>query len=59
MHTDDEGKEVGDAVLTVANTKCPECGSEQFELRNYSMIWHDGDIHCARCGKFIRCFDAG
>jgi transcription initiation factor TFIIIB Brf1 subunit/transcription initiation factor TFIIB len=46
-------------VLTVANTKCPECGSTEFEMRNYEMMWHEGDIHCAQCGRFIRRFDAG
>lgn len=39
--------------------QCPICGSTDFELRNYDMMWHDGDIHCARCGEFIRKFDAG
>jgi hypothetical protein len=48
-----------DNAVAVANTQCPECGSREFEMRNYSMMWHDGDIHCAKCGKFIRRFDAG
>lgn len=26
---------------------------------NHSPIWHDGDIHCRVCGKFIRYYDAG
>lgn len=38
---------------------CPKCGGTTFEMRNYSMMWHDGDIHCAACGEFIRVFDAG
>jgi len=59
MNTDDHGKPIADSVLTVANTACPECGSTEFEMRNYSMMWHEGDIHCAKCGKFIRRFDAG
>lgn len=46
-------------ILHVNNTVCPECGSTEFEMRNYSMMWHDGDIHCAKCGRFIRRFDAG
>jgi len=52
-------REPDEGVLSVANTKCPKCGSTEFEMRNYSMMWHDGDIHCARCGEFIRVFDAG
>ena len=48
--------EVG--VLGVAGMKC-DCGSEEFIMRNYSQMWHDGDIHCAECNKFQRRFDAG
>lgn len=48
-----------DGPVGLPNTKCPECGSEEFEMRNYSMMWHEGDIHCAKCGEFIRTFDAG
>ena len=59
MNTDDEGKEIQNSSLAVSNTTCPDCCSTDFELRNYSMMWHDGDIHCANCGKFIRTFDAG
>lgn len=59
MNTDDQGKEIPNSVLTVNNTQCPDCGAIEFEMKNYSEIWHDGDIHCARCGKFIRRFDAG
>ena len=48
-----------DGILAVNNTQCPNCGSTDFEMRNYDMAWHEGDIHCARCGRFIRRFDAG
>lgn len=47
-----------DSILTLKHV-CPQCGSTEFEMRNYSQIWHDGDIHCKKCGKFIRTFDAG
>ncbi len=47
-----------EGTLTLANTFCPGCGSREFEMRNYEMMWHEGDIHCAKCGKFIRRFDA-
>jgi ribosomal protein S27AE len=50
---------IGSDEVILNNTKCPDCGNDQFEMRNYSLMWHDGDIHCARCGKFIRSFDAG
>lgn len=40
---------------------CPKCGSppSDHELRNYSMMWHEGDIHCVKCETFVRSFDAG
>lgn len=59
MNTDANGKEIMNSALTVNNTKCPKCGSTTFEMRNYDMMWHEGDIHCASCGTFIRDFDAG
>jgi uncharacterized Zn finger protein (UPF0148 family) len=59
MNTDEQGRGIENSSLVVNNTKCPKCGSTEFELKNYSMMWHDGDIHCARCGEFIRRFDAG
>jgi len=40
--------------------KCPVDSSHVgFEVRNYSFIWHDGDVHCAQCGAYIRMYDAG
>lgn len=43
-----------------ARNSCAACGFEgPHALRNYSMIWSDGDIHCGACGTYIRMFDAG
>jgi hypothetical protein len=41
--------------------KCPKCGScpKHHEVRNYSMMWHEGDIHCNICESYVRLFDAG
>lgn len=39
-------------------SRCIECGSESLELRNYSQMWHDGDLHCEN-GHYVRMFDAG
>jgi hypothetical protein len=41
--------------------KCPKCGSEETEVRDYSMIWHDGKVYCSTpgCDTFIRDWDAG
>lgn len=58
MNTDDNGREIQHSSLACPGRVC-ECGSTEFEMRNYSMLWHEGDIHCAICGKFIRTFDAG
>jgi ribosomal protein S27AE len=55
----DQDNNVEDGILTLSNTVCPECGSAEFEMRNYEMSFHEGDIHCAQCGKFIHRFDAG
>ena len=40
---------------------CPNCGAppREQEIRNYSMMWHDGDVHCTRCGAYVRMRDAG
>lgn len=39
---------------------CKKCGFVgTHELRNYDMMWHDGDIHCGRCGAYVRMYDAG
>lgn len=40
--------------------RCKACGFEgPHEMRNYSMMWHEADIHCGRCGAFHRYWDAG
>ena len=40
---------------------CPKCDSPPslHELRNYNMMWHDGDIYCVKCNTFVRNYDAG
>lgn len=57
-----------DAVCSNCNKKdtytykhCPNCGAcPKFqEVRNHSLMWHDGDIHCTKCEAFVRDFDAG
>ncbi|MFB3779679.1 MAG: hypothetical protein ACE141_18820 [Bryobacteraceae bacterium] len=58
MNTDDQGREIPNSVLCTRDT-CPKCGSTEMELRNYSMLWHDGDVHCAVCGAYVRGWDAG
>jgi hypothetical protein len=42
---------------------CLECGGQPAKTRlvNYSWMWSDGDIICAKedCCRFVRDFDAG
>lgn len=40
---------------------CPKCGSppNEHEVRNYDLIWGDGDIHCCICGTYVRGYDRG
>lgn len=40
---------------------CPECDSapREHELRNYDLIWGDGEIWCLKCEIKVRNFDRG
>jgi hypothetical protein len=38
--------------------KC-SCDNQIPKMVNYSMMWHEADIICASCGRFIRYWDAG
>jgi hypothetical protein len=40
-------------------TVCPKCGSTEMTVRNYDPMWHDGDVHCVKCGEYVRGYDAG
>lgn len=48
-------------VDTPNNKHCHNCGGcPKFqEVKNHSLMWHDGDIFCTLCDTFIREFDAG
>lgn len=50
-----------DKECQINHTHCPKCDSppESHEIRNYSMMWHDGDIHCTICNTYVRSYDAG
>lgn len=39
--------------------RCKKCGSKDLEVRNYNMMWHDGDLYCKMCDTFVRTYDAG
>lgn len=42
---------------------CPTCGGkpEKTEVVNHSLMWHDGDVICAKadCCRYVREWDAG
>lgn len=40
---------------------CPKCGAcpEFQEVRDHSLMWHDGRVHCIKCDAFVRDYDAG
>lgn len=47
--------------IVCPNKDCAESLKErsEYEIRNYNPTWHDGDIHCIKCGTYIRGFDGG
>lgn len=49
------------AIEALQDKHCPKCdAAPQFqEVRNYSMMWHDGDVHCTLCNTYVRGWDAG
>jgi uncharacterized Zn finger protein (UPF0148 family) len=53
----------GGECMTLLGQKvnCPKCGSppSEHEVRNHSLMWHDGDVHCTKCGAYVRSYDAG
>lgn len=40
-------------------TDCPHCGANKShqEVRNYDLIWGDGDVYCCSCGGYVRSWD--
>lgn len=40
---------------------CPKCDAspQHQEVRNHSIMWGDGDVHCTLCGTFVRSWDSG
>ena len=42
------------------HTPCPKCHqTDQLEVRQYDLIWRDGEVWCKRCGCYVRTYDAG
>lgn len=40
---------------------CPNCNADPSThvMKNYSMMWHEGDIYCGKCDTYVRGYDAG
>jgi hypothetical protein len=39
---------------------CPKCGqTDRLTVRNYDLMWHDGEVWCTRCEVYVRGYDAG
>lgn len=56
------GADGGVGHILSPNTKnCPHCGADPsyFVVRNYSMMWQDGDVVCTKCETRVRGYDAG
>jgi len=53
--------EACDFVSYGNHVHCPSCDSppSQHELRDYSMMWHEGEIYCTKCHARVRSYDAG
>jgi hypothetical protein len=54
---------IGRAIDNGRST-CPNaetCGQKpgEYEIRNHSLMWGEGEVHCLRCGTFIRHWDSG
>jgi hypothetical protein len=56
-----DNKDLNVGMNHMINTyqKCPSCGGTNFEVRNYSLMWHDGDVYCKDCDVYVRGYDAG
>lgn len=48
-------------ALHSGSPNCPSCGAppSEHEVRNHDLAAHDGDVHCKRCGAYVRMYDAG
>jgi len=48
-------------ILADNSPNCPKCGAppSEHEVRNHDLAFHDGDVHCGKCGTYARRYDAG
>lgn len=47
-------------LFAESSTNCKKCGAppNEHEVRNFDPIFRDGDVHCMRCGSYVRMYDA-
>ena len=50
---------MSDSIVTFDLEKQEICAHHNTIVFNYDAIWHDGDIVCTDCGKYVRSYDAG
>jgi hypothetical protein len=43
----------------MSDNKEEECKHEETVVINYDPMWHDGQVVCKKCKKYIREFDGG
>lgn len=49
-------------MMNLINTYkvCPNCGTaDHLVVKNYNMMWHDGEVWCKKCDVYVREYDAG
>ncbi len=46
-------------VLLDRTDKCACKESSGVEIVNHDLMWHDADVVCIDCHKFVRYYDAG
>lgn len=54
-----ESSNMDDNGVTIDLKKQKTCKHKNQVVINHDMMWHDGDVVCADCGKYIRSYDAG
>jgi len=56
MRKDDNGRPI---IKVDYDDKCQCVNRSGTYAANYHMMWHEADIMCNDCAKFVRFWDAG
>lgn len=59
--TPKEAEEFVHHALHPDSPDCPNCGAPPNEhiVKNYSIVFEDGDVVCTKCNTKVRDYDAG